>query len=50
MAPELDVHMALVFANPTVEPIKSTPLKDDEEKKKEGLDVLKHELIRLVKL
>lgn len=48
MAPELDVHMALVFANPTVDPMKSTPLEDDEEK--EGLDVLKHEPVRFMKL
>lgn len=31
-APELEVHMALVLAKPTVEPIKSTPLSEEEEK------------------
>lgn len=31
-APELEVHIALVFAKPTVEPSKSTPLKEEKEK------------------
>lgn len=31
-APELEVHIALVFAKPTVEPSKSTALKGDEAK------------------
>lgn len=30
-APELDVHIALVLAKPTVDPSKSTPLREDEE-------------------
>lgn len=31
-APELEVHIALVLAKPTVEPSKSTPLNKEEEK------------------
>lgn len=32
-APELAVHIALVLAKPTVEPSKSTPLNEEEEKR-----------------
>lgn len=35
-APELDVHIELVLAKPTVDPSKSTPLKEEEEIRSRG--------------
>lgn len=37
-APDLDVHIELVFAKPTVEPSKSTPLGEEE------LNIFRHQL------
>lgn len=44
-APELEVHIALVLASPTVEPSKSTPLSKGEEKCLDGSsDTVEHHL------